>query len=130
MFAVTMEGGMLSAFPDVCQTPTPVGPVPIPYPNEAEPPMAEGAAENVLISDMPALNMTSTIAVTMGDTAGVAGGVASGTIMEEARFVEGSECVMIGGSPAVRLTSPTMQNLINAEGACIVPSQEKVVIMS
>lgn len=27
------SGGTTSAFPDVCQTPTPAGPVPIPYPN-------------------------------------------------------------------------------------------------
>jgi hypothetical protein len=28
MFAVTLEGGLLFAEPDVCQTPTPASPVP------------------------------------------------------------------------------------------------------
>ena len=28
-----MSNGMSIAFPDVCQTPTGVGPIPIPYPN-------------------------------------------------------------------------------------------------
>ena len=33
MFQNTMAGGMNLGFPDVCLTPTPIGPIPIPYPN-------------------------------------------------------------------------------------------------
>ena len=31
--AVTLSGGLCIAFPDVCKTPSPGGPVPVPYPN-------------------------------------------------------------------------------------------------
>ena len=58
MFQNTMGGGMNLGFPDVCLTPTPVGPIPIPYPN-----ISTGATSNpataaltVLCDGMPALN--------------------------------------------------------------------------
>jgi hypothetical protein len=38
--ASTKIGGAVAAFPDVCKTPVPAGPVPIPYPNIAAPPTA------------------------------------------------------------------------------------------
>ena len=41
MFANCQLGGMNLGFPDVCLTPSPVGPVPIPYPN-----MASGLTAN------------------------------------------------------------------------------------
>jgi hypothetical protein len=40
MFANTQMMGMDFAFPDVCLTPSPAGPVPIPYPNIAMGPTA------------------------------------------------------------------------------------------
>ena len=37
MFPASSKGGGFTvAFPDVCKTPTPVGPIPIPYPNIAK----------------------------------------------------------------------------------------------
>jgi hypothetical protein len=35
VFSPTRPGGVIASFPDVCKTPTPGGPVPIPYPNMA-----------------------------------------------------------------------------------------------
>ncbi|MDR5826369.1 DUF4150 domain-containing protein [Caballeronia sp. LP006] len=130
MFAVTIGGGQLMAEPDVCQTPTPAGPVPTPYPNIAMPTMGTPPAETVLIGGSPALNLSAEIPMTNGDQGGVAGGVSSGMIMGPAKFTQGSEKVMIAGSPAVRLTTPTSQNQNNAMGAVLAPSQTVVMIMS
>lgn len=130
MFAVTLAGGQLLADPDVCNLPTPAGPVPTPYPNIGVPSMGSPAADKVLISGSPSLNMGSEISITNGDQAGATGGVASGVIMGTAKFTQGSEKVMIAGNPAVRLTSPTSQNQNNAVGVVLAPSQTVVMIMS
>ncbi len=128
MFACTMETGMALGVPDVCKTP-PVG-EPVPYPNEAEMPLAEPTAEKVLVVGTPALNLSSTVPITLGDTTGVMGGVASETVMADMKFSEGSEKVRLEGSPAVRLTTPTTHNNENTIGVVIEPSQEKVMILS
>lgn len=130
MFAVTIGGGLCMAQPDVCQTPTPGGNVPIPYPNLASPELGTPPAATVLVSGMPALTMSSQIPLTNGDQAGAAGGVASGMIMGPAVFTQGSSKVLIAGNPAVRLTTPTAHNQNNAVGAVLAPSQTVVMIMS
>lgn len=130
MFALTKEAGMAFAFPDVCKTPTPVGPVPIPYPNMGQMPMAEPGALKVLIVGVTALNKSCNVPLTEGDTTGVLGGVVSSTEMEQTKFVSSSEKVQIEGSPAVRFTDATTQNNANCEGCVIEPSQEKVLIPS
>jgi hypothetical protein len=130
MFAVTIGGGQLMAMPDVCLTPTPAGPVPMPYPNMASPSLGAPPAEKVLISGAPALNMNAEIPMTEGDQAGTNGGVTCGMMSGPAKFTEGSTKVMIAGSPAVRLTTPTSQNQNNAVGAVLAPSQTVVMIMS
>ena len=42
-------GGFTVAFPDVCKTPTPAGPVPIPYPNIAQTAQAKQQAKKVKV---------------------------------------------------------------------------------
>jgi hypothetical protein len=117
-------------FPDVCLTPTPAGPVPMPYPNQGQRPMAVGTALNVLISMLPAHNLMTTIPVTMGDQAGVNGGVASGIMMGPSRNLTGSVKVFHGGLPATRFMDPTLQNQSNCPGTTLVPSQFKVMILA
>jgi len=129
MYALNKEGGSLLCPMDVCQTPTPAGEVPVPYPNIGEPPMGEPGCENVLICGAPALNKATTIPETNGDQAGVGGGVVSGEIMGEAKFIEGSVKVRFEGSPAVCLTTPTTHNSENGPGSCVEPSQFVVDIM-
>jgi hypothetical protein len=134
MFQLTMGEGQNIAFPDVCLTPTPGGPVPMPYPNismsvTALPPTT---AMTVLIDGTPSLNLMSEIPISNGDEAGVNLGVVSGMIMGPTRYVMGSETLMLEGVPAVKLTSETGQNgeMMNAEGACLVPSQEIMIVLS
>ena len=97
MFAMSKEGGMLVCPIDICLTPTPVGDIPIPYPNMGEAPMAEPGAETVLICGCPALNTASEIAMTEGDEPGASGGIMSGEIMGAGKFMEGSQKVRIEG---------------------------------
>lgn len=130
MFANTQMAGQSMAFPDVCLTPTPAGPVPVPYPNIAMTPMAVGAAYNVLIDCMPAHNMGTSVPLTNGDNAGVATGVASGMVMGPARHLTGSFTVLLGGKPATKLTSMSLQNSTNAPGCQLVPSQVKVLLLA
>jgi hypothetical protein len=130
MFANSQMGGQDMGFPDVCLTPSPVGPVPIPYPNIAMGPTAVGAAYTVLLGAAPAHNMSTQIPLTNGDNAGVATGVASGMVMGPSRSLTASFTVLMGGSPATKLTSMSLQNSTNCPGARIAPSQVKVLLLA
>ena len=131
MFANTQMGGIHIAFPDVCKTPTPAGPVPIPYPNIATGMTAVPNVPNVFISGMPAHNLATTIPISNGDNAGVLGGVASQMVMGPARHQFGSTNVLVGGMPATKMLSPTGQNGMaqNIPGATLAPSQVQVMIV-
>ena len=136
MFANWSLGGMDMAFPDVCLTPvpSPAGPIPtpMPYPNTTTRPMALPPTCNLkhFISMMPAHNITTTIPTSMGDNTGcMPGGVASAMMMGPGRNLMGSVKVFTGGTPATTMLKPTLQNLSNAPGTSLVPSQFKVMIM-
>ena len=132
MFANTQMMGTDMGFPDVCLTPAPPSPapVPIPYPNIAMGPTAIPSQVKVLIMCMPAHNMATTIPMTNGDNAGVATGVASGTVMGPSRHLTAAFTVLIGGMPATRMTSVSLQNSTNCPGVRLVPSQPKVLLLA
>lgn len=130
MFANAQMGGVDLAFPDVCLTPTPAGPVPVPYPNVTVGAMAIPNVPNILFGGTPAHNMATTIPMSNGDNAGVNLGVASGTVMGPCRHLTGAFSVLVKGMPATRLTSISLQNSTNAPGARLVPSQTKVLLLA
>ena len=130
MFANTQMMGMDLGFPDVCLTPAVPAPVPIPYPNIAMGPTAIPSQFTTMILGAPVHNMGTTTPLTNGDNAGVATGVASGTVMGPSRHVLGSFTVLVGGMPTTRLTSMTIQNSTNVPGVRLVPSQVRVLILS
>ena len=130
MFANTQMMGMDTGFPDVCLTPTPAGPIPIPYPNIAMGPMGVPAVYNVLWMFAPAHNMMTTIPLSNGDNAGINLGVASGLVMGPGRHLTAAFTVLIGCAPATRLTSVALQNGTNCPGCRVVPSQIKVLILA
>ena len=68
--------------------------------------------------------------MTNGDNAGVAMGVASGTVMGPARHLTGAFTVLVGGMPATRMTSVALQNSTNCPGVRLVPSQVKVLLLA
>jgi hypothetical protein len=133
MFANCQLGGMHFAFPDVCNTPSPVGPIPIPYPNMATGLTANPATacKKIYLSCMPAHNLATQVPISQGDNAGVGLGVASGTVMGPAKHMMGSFGVIYEGSPATKMTSLTGQNgmSLNTPGMTVVPAQFKVMIM-
>jgi hypothetical protein len=117
--------------PDVCKTPSPAGPIPIPYPNIAMCNMANPgtASTKVMIANMPALMLNSMIMLSSGDEAGVAGGVVSGMNMGPAKFLRGSTKVLVQGKPGAFMTSNLGMNGAspNAMGTQLAPSQVKVI---
>jgi hypothetical protein len=132
MFANCSLGGMDFGMPDVCLTPAVPSPIPIPYPNTAQLPMAipPTASMKHLIMMMPAHNLGTMIPMTMGDNAGVNMGVASGTVMGPAQNTMGSLKVITGGMPATRMLSMANQNLTNCPaGMTLAPSQTKVLLL-
>ncbi|MCL9782509.1 DUF4150 domain-containing protein [Vibrio sp. S4M6] len=124
----TAGGGLGQAVPDMINTPTPAGPVPMPCVN-----MAPGTNNNpgttvlkVLIDGAPATNMMSERMCSV--TTGMGVGVASGMINGPCRNIMGSTSVMMGNGPATGLCDPTAQNGMspNAAGSDLVPAQIKV----
>lgn len=74
IFAVTTTGtGQCMAFPDVCKTPTPGGPVPIPYPNIGMLSDGKGSSK-VKIQNKETLRKGDELSMSSGDEAGTAGG--------------------------------------------------------
>jgi hypothetical protein len=132
MFANTQMGGVNTAFPDVCLTPAPPSPVPVPlpYPNIAAGPMGVPAVYHVLFMAAPAHNMGTVIPLSNGDNTGVGTGVASGMVMGPSRHLTGAFTVLIGGMPATRLTSVSLQNSTKIPGAQLAPCQTKVLLMA
>lgn len=115
--------GMNIGFPDVCLTPTPAGPVPIPYPNFALNAQAVAFSPIVKVSGVHALNLGSKIPMTFGDDAGTAHPV----FKQVGAYVMGNPIVSIDRLPAINLTCPTTGNAgNNAVGAVLVPSAVNV----
>jgi hypothetical protein len=113
------------AFPDVCLTPTPVGPIPIPYPNMQLAPVAIPTQFTTFFTFMPAHNLLTTKPISLGDQPGVNLGPASGMVMGPVRDLFGSVTTFIGGPPATKMLDPTGHNGLspNAVGMKVAPSQ-------
>jgi hypothetical protein len=131
MPASTKKGGMCLGVPDVCQTPTSGGPVPVPYPNTAQLNGADGAVDKVLIENKETIVEDSKVPSSSGDEAGTQGGVVSGTNRDEAQFKQYSSKVYFKGKKAVHHTAITSHNGSNANmpaGTQVAPSQAKVFV--
>ncbi len=137
IFAITTkQGGQCVAnVPDVCKTPTPAGPAPMPYPNMGDSAQANAGtcSKKVKVVNKPALHKGSEIPMSSGDEAGSAGGVVSGKIKGEIVFRRFSSKVKVEGNPVVFQTCTTAHNGKNANapmGIQAAPSQQKVKVMS
>jgi hypothetical protein len=122
--------GMSMGFPDVCLVPTPVGPIPTPFPNIAMTIMANpGTCSPTVIAECGmVMNQASMVMLTNGDNAGAAGGVMSGTMMGPTMQLLGSFKLLVGGMPTGHMTSLNMQNLTNVPCGCsIAPCQVKLL---
>jgi hypothetical protein len=73
------SGGTSAVFPDVCKTPTPSGPVPLPYPNVGRSADTTGGPKSVRVDGVMPMVKDATYRTTTGDEAGTLGGVISGS---------------------------------------------------
>ena len=123
-FATTSGGGLDLGLPDVCL------PGPVPYPNTASRAMGVGVADAILMAGAPAHNLGTVVPLSTGDSAGVLGGVSSGTNMGASRRITHCKTILLKGKPGVRLGAQGTQNNGNCTGTTIVPSQLKVLFLA
>lgn len=107
------SSGVATNFPDVCKTPTPGGPVPLPYPNVATSSDTASGSTSVKIDGNPIMLKDSNFKISTGDEAGSIGGVASGCIKGIAEFVNYSFDVKVDGKNVPRLGDMMIQNKKN-----------------
>ena len=100
-----------ATLPDVCKTPSPGGPVPIPYPNVTQ---AATLAKGTTTVKADGGNMVaikgSEYAMSNGDEPGTVGGVKSSTFIKESTWISYSFDVKMEGKNACRLTDKKFQN--------------------
>jgi hypothetical protein len=105
------SNGTTIAFPDVCKTPSPAGPIPIPYPNIAQSSDTANGATSVKADGNPVCVKDSNFKMSTGDEAGSAGGgVASSKIKGKAEFVNYSFDVKIEGKNVPRAFDLMLHN--------------------
>ncbi len=105
------SSGVTTAFPDVCKTPSPAGPVPIPYPNVAMSSDTDKGSKKVKCDGNPICLEDSNFKMSSGDEAGSAGGgVASNKIKGKAEFVNYSFDVKVEGKGVARAMDLMLHN--------------------
>ncbi len=103
--------GTTVAFPDVCKTPSPGGPIPIPYPNVARSADTAKGTKKVSVDGKPVCVKDSNFSTSTGDEAGTAGGgVASNKTKGKAEFVNYSFDVKFEGKNVPRTFDPMLHN--------------------
>lgn len=102
--------GMLQTQTDVCKTPSPSGPVPMPYPNIAMSAQLANATSTVSVEGSPVCVKGSNIALSSGDEPGSLGGVVSSCIKGKAEPIAYSFDVKFEGKNVVRRSDPFTQN--------------------
>ncbi|HMY56772.1 MAG TPA: DUF4150 domain-containing protein [Pseudomonadota bacterium] len=98
---------------DVCKTPTPGGPVPIPYPNVAMSSDTTSGSTTVKCDGNSIMLKNSSFGLSTGDEAGSIGGIKSNVTKGQADPVNYSFDVKVEGQNVVRKSDPMMQNKKN-----------------
>lgn len=104
------SNGVSIAFPDVCKTPSPAGPIPIPYPNIATSSDTAKGTTSVKVDGNPVCVKDSNFKTSVGDEAGSAGGVISGKTKGTAEFVNFSFDVKFDGKNVARALDLMLHN--------------------
>ena len=110
------SGGMSMVFPDVCKTPSPAGPVPIPYPNIGQASDTSQGPSSVKTDGKMPMVKGAKYSRSSGDEAGTAGGVLSSVNMNECEFLMYSFDVKFEGKNVCRLGDPLWHNKKNILG--------------
>ncbi len=104
---------MSVVFPDVCKTPSPAGPVPIPYPNIGKASDTSQGPKKVTTDGKMPMVKGAKYSTSTGDEAGSAGGVISGVNKGECEFMMYSFDVKFEGRNVCRLGDPLWHNKKN-----------------
>jgi hypothetical protein len=110
------SGGMSMVFPDVCNTPSAAGPIPIPYPNIGKASDTSNGPRSIKVDGSMAMVEGAEYRSTSGDEAGTVGGVMSGVNRGPAEFMTCSFNVKFEGKGACRLGDALFHNRKNAMG--------------
>lgn len=104
-------------FPDVCKTPSPGGPIPIPYPNIGKSSDTSQGPITVTVDSCMPMVKGAQYMMTAGDEAGSAGGgVMSNSIKGPAEFMMYSFDVKFEGKNVCRMGDPLYHNKKNILG--------------
>jgi uncharacterized Zn-binding protein involved in type VI secretion len=103
-------GISMATIPDVCKTPTPGGPVPIPYPNIAEQSSLDKGTTTVFAKGKMIAIKGSQYSRSNGDEPGTAGGVKSNVNMKATDWITYSFDVKMDGKNACRHTDKKFHN--------------------
>lgn len=107
---------MSTVFPDPCKTPTPGGPIPIPYPNTGMSNMTNNGAKKVKVDGQMPMVKNAKYSITMGDEPGTIGGVISSKFKGEAEYMIYSFDVKFEGKGVCRQGDPLFHNNKNTMG--------------
>ncbi len=128
MFLNTQHGGVDIAAPDLGSNGGEGAPR-VASRNRATGCTAVGPAHAVYVAGAVAHNLLAVTPQTHADDAEALPGVSSRTVRGPARHVDGVATVLVAGSPATRLGSPSIHNGANSDGARVTPSQRKVLVL-
>ncbi len=111
------SGGMSIAFPDVCKTPSPAGPIPIPYPNIGKASDTSKGPKKVKTDGAMPMTKGAKYSMSTGDEAGSAGGgVVSSKSKGACEFMMYSFDVKFEGKNVCRMGDPLFHNKKNIVG--------------
>lgn len=120
------SSGIATAFPDACKTPTPGGPIPIPYPNVSQSSDTSKGSKKVKMDGNPIMLKDSEFSTSTGDEAGSAGGnVVTSKQKGPAAFLMYSFDVKVEGKNVPRQLDIMMHNKSQITGTppfpCVQP---------
>jgi hypothetical protein len=110
------SGGQSPIFPDVCKTPTPAGPVPIPYPNIGQASDTSSGPTTVTSDGQMPMTQDAKYSTSSGDEAGSAMGVISSKTKGVCEFMMYSFDIKFEGKNVCRLADPLFHNDKNGMG--------------
>ena len=104
------NGIAMATIPDICKTPSPGGPIPIPYPNIAMSSDLANGTKTVKADGQMIAIKGSEYSMSTGDEPGTVGGVVSSTFKKEAKWILYSFDVKMDGKNACRLMDMMTMN--------------------
>ncbi|MGB3610931.1 MAG: DUF4150 domain-containing protein [Cellvibrio sp.] len=110
------SNGVSIVFPDVCKTPTPGGPVPIPYPNIGKSSDTSKGPKSVKTDGQMPMIKGAQYTRSVGDEAGTLKGIVSSDQMGVCEFMMYSADVKFEGKNVCRMGDPLFHNKKNIMG--------------